>query len=614
MGLKLKICVGLMVAGLGFAAQAEPPASLKKHAISMHGDIKYGAEFTHFDYANPDAPKGGTLRLSALGSTFDTFNPFSLKGNKVEGAGLPYETLSIQSDDEPFTGYGLLAETIEVPADRSWVSYELRKTARWQDGKPVTPQDVVFSFHTLMEKGHPRYRFYYGDVAKVEITGPRSVKFTFKNNENRELALIMGQMPILPQHYWADKDFQKTTLTPPLGSGPYKVKSFEAGRNVVYTRIKDYWGENLAVNAGRYNFDEIQFDYYRDATVAIEAFKGGAFDYRYENIAKNWATAYDIKEVHDGLIKKLRIEHEVGTGMQGFVFNLRRTKFQDPKVRQALAYGFDFDWANKNLFHNEYSRTNSYWSNSELASRGLPQGAELALLEKYRGKIPEAVFTTQYKAPKTDGSGKIRSNLKQAVGLLKEAGWKIQKGKLVHVKTGEPMRFEILLVSPAWERIVLPFKKNLARLGIDVSVRMVDSAQYKQRTDTFDYDIIVDVFSQSQSPGNEQLNYWTSAAAQRQGSRNSAGIQNPVIDELVDLVISAPSRKDLVLRTRALDRVLLWNHFVIPNWHLKVARIVSWDRFGMPQTYPKYNPGYAAWEYWWLDGTKDSALRDKRAK
>jgi len=570
MGLKSKICAGLLASLVVFGAQAE---NVKSHAIAMHGDIKYGPDFTHFDYTNPKAIKGGTLRLSSLGSTFDTFNPFTLKGISAAGAdligsSLVYDSLTKQSVEEPLTTYGMLAETIEVPDDRSWVSYVLRKNARWQDGKPVTPEDVVFSFNILQEKGHPIYRLYYRDVKSVEITGERSVKFTFKGSENRELALIMGQLPILPKHYWADKDFSKTTLTPPLGSGAYRIKSYESGRNVVYERVKNYWGNDLAVNAGQNNFDEIRYDYYRDATIAIEAFKGGAFDYRYENVAKNWATAYDIPEVKNGLINKLRIKHEVGTGMQGFVYNQRREKFQDPKVRQALAYAFDFDWANKNLFHNEYSRTNSFWSNSELASSGLPTGAELALLETYRGKIPDEVFTKEYVSPKTDGSGKIRQNLKQAVGLLKEAGWLFKKGKLVHAKTGEQMTFEILLNSPAWERIVLPFKKNLARLGIEVTVRMVDTAQYKERTDNFDYDMIVDVFGQSQSPGNEQFDFWTSAAADRTGSRNSMGIKNAVIDEMVDLVVNAPSREELIIRTRALDRMLLRGHYVSPNCHL----------------------------------------------
>lgn len=609
MGFKSAFVAGLMGLAISFTVQAAE----KRYAVSMHGDIKYGPDFTHFDYTNPDAPKGGTIRLAALGSTFDTFNPFTLKGVQAIGSSLPFETLTTQSMDEPFTAYGLLAETIEMPEDRSWVAFHLRKEARWHDGKPVTADDVVFSFNTLMKEGHPRFRFYYAEVVSVEKTDDLSVKFTFKNGENRELAMIIGQLPVLPKHYWADKDFTKTTLEAPLGSGPYKVKSFESGRNVVYERVKDYWGEGLAVNAGQNNFDEIRFDYYRDATVAVEAFKGGAFDYRYENVAKNWATAYNIPEVEKGLIKKLRIEHEVGTGMQGFAFNIRRDKFKNPLVRQALAYAFDFDWANKNLFHNEYSRTTSYFSNSELGSSGLPTGRELEILEKYRGQIPEEVFTTEYQPPKTDGSGNIRGNLKEAVGLLKKAGYGIKNKKLTNLKTGEVLSFEILLqASPAWERIVLPFKKNLARLGIDVSVRMVDTAQYKERTDTFDYDVIVDVFGQSQSPGNEQFDYWTSAAADRQGSRNSIGIKSDVIDELVNLVVNAPTREELVVRTHALDRVLLWGHYVIPNWHLKVARIVAWDKFGQPKVWPKYNPGYTAWQFWWFDGKKAEKLEALR--
>ncbi|SCA55590.1 conserved exported hypothetical protein [Candidatus Terasakiella magnetica] len=611
MGFKQLLLGGLLTVSVSFAAFAAE----KKHAVSMHEDIKYSAGFNHFDYANPSAPKGGKIRLSALGSTFDTFNPFTLKGITAEGAGRAFESLTTQSLDEPFTAYGLLAETIEMPEDRSWVAFHLRSEAKWHDGKPVTAEDVVFSFNTLMEKGHPRYRFYYADVVKAEVLDKRSVKFTFKNGENRELALIMGQIPILPKHYWQGKDFSKTTLEAPLGSGPYRVKSYESGRNVVYERVKDYWGKDLAVNKGQNNFDEIRFDYYRDATVAVEAFKGWAFDYRYENVAKNWATAYEIPEVKNGLINKLRIKHEVGTGMQGFVFNLRKDKFKDPLVRQALAYGFDFDWANKNLFHNEYSRTNSYFSNSELASSGLPVGRELEILEKYRGQIPEEVFSKSYMAPKTDGSGKIRQNLKQAVMLLKKAGYVIKNKKLVHAKTGANLDFEIIInTSPAWERIVLPFKKNLSRLGIEVSVRIIDSAQYKQRVDTFDYDMIVSVFGQSQSPGNEQLNYWSSDAAKRQGSRNYIGISNDIIDELTQMVVNAPSREELVMRTRALDRVLLWGHYVIPNWHLKVARIVAWDRFGRPATYPKYSPGYSAWDFWWLDEQKEQQLREKRAQ
>ncbi len=611
MGMKSVVLAGLLGLSLTFSASAAE----KRYAVSMHGDIKYGPDFTHFDYVNPDAPKGGSIRLSQIGSAFDTLNGYTLKGIPAIGSSLPIETLTVQSMDEPFTSYGLLAETIEMPEDRSWVAYHLRKEARWHDGKPVTADDVVFSFNTLMKDGHPQYRFYYGDVAGVEKTGDLSVKFTFKEGENRELAMILGQLPILPKHYWEDKDFTKTTLEAPLGSGPYKVKSFEPGRNIVFERVTDYWGKDLAVNAGQNNFDEIRFDYYRDATVALEAFKGGAFDYRFENIAKNWATAYDIPEVEKGLIQKLRIEHEVGTGMQGFAFNIRRDKFKDPLVRQALAYGFDFDWANKNLFHNEYSRTTSYFSNSELASSGVPTGRELEILEKYRGQIPDEVFTTEYQPPKTDGSGNIRGNLKQAVTLLKKAGYGVKDSKMVNLKTGEPLAFEILLqASPQWERIVLPFKKNLERIGIDVTIRMVDTAQYKERTDTYDYDMTVEVFGQSQSPGNEQYDFWTSKSADRQGSRNAIGIKSPVIDELVQMVVNAPDREELVMRTRALDRVLLWGHYVIPNWHLKVARIVAWDKFGRPDKWAKYNPGYTAWQFWWYDQEKAKKLESLRKK
>lgn len=570
------------------------------HALAMHGDIKYGPDFSHFDYANPDAPKGGAIKLSALGATFDTFNPFTLKGIPASNSGaLMFETLTVSSLDEPFTVYGLLAEKMRMPEDRSWVEYKLNPKARWHDGQPVTPQDVVFSFETLMEKGHPQFRFYYADVEKAEITGEDKVKFTFKNSENRELALTMGQLPILAKHDWEGKDFEKTTLTPPLGSGPYKVQSFEAGRNVIYERNPEYWGNDLPVQKGLYNFDEVRFDYYRDATVAVEAFKGGAFDYRYENIAKNWATAYNIPEVEEGKLLKLRKNHSVGSGMQAFVFNIRRDLFKDPRVRQALAYGFDFEWANENLFHGEYTRTKSYFANSELASSGLPEGRELEILEPYRGQIPPEVFNREYQPPTTDGSGRIRSNLKEAVSLLKAAGWGIQDGKLTHQETGDIFSFELLLLSPTWERIALPFKKNLERLGIDMRVRLVDTAQYKERTDTFDYDLVVDVFGQSQSPGNEQINYWHSSSADRPGSRNAIGIKNPVIDDLVQMVVNAPTREELVHRTRALDRVLLWNHYVIPNWHVKSARILTWNKFDMPEIYPKYSNGISYWRFWW---------------
>ena len=513
------------------------------------------------------------------------------------------------SEDEAFTEYGLIAESIEVPEDRSWVIFTLRPEARWQDGKPVTADDVIFSLETLRKEGRPFFRFYYKNVAKTEKLGPHKVKFTFGGGENRELPLIMGQLPILPKHFFDGKDFTKTILEPIPGSGPYRFKSFEAGRSVTYERVRDYWGANLAINKGKYNADRIRIDYYRDATVALEAFKSGEYDFRVENTAKVWATGYDSPGLRDGLFKTEEIRHEIPTGMQGFAFNLRKPIFQDPKVRRALAFAFDFEWTNKNLFYGQYARTQSYFSNSELAASGLPSPEELKILEPFRAQVPPEVFTKPYSVPSTDGSGRLRTNLRQGVNLLKEAGWVIKNKKLVNAKTGEPMTFEMLLSSPAFERIVLPFKRNLARLGIEMSVRTVDTAQYRKRTDDFDFDMIVQSFGQSLSPGNEQRDFWGSDAAGRPGSRNTIGIKDPAVDKLVDLIISAPDRESLITRTRALDRVLQWSHYVIPHWHIQSFRVAYWDKFGRPAKTPRYGLGF---DGWWVDPARQAALEEKK--
>jgi microcin C transport system substrate-binding protein len=577
---------------LGSAARADDikPA----HAIAMHGSPKYGPGFTHFDYVDPDAPKGGTVRLAAVGSTFDSLNPFIIKGVPAEGANLPFETLLTGSADEAFTGYGLIAQSVEVPPDRSWVIFTLRPEARWHDGQPITADDVLFSFGTLRTQGHPQYRFYYQAVAKAEKLGPLRVKFTFKPGDNRELPLIVGQMPILPRHYWQGKDFGKTTLEPPLGSGPYRIASFEPGRNIVYQRVPDYWGKDLAVRRGQDNFDTIRYDYYRDSTVALEAFKAGSYDWRLENEAKKWATGYqDWSALADGRGYMVRFPNGRPTGMQAFVYNLRRPLFQDPRVRQALAYAFDFEWTNRQLFYGQYERTESFFSNSELASRGLPGPAELDVLTPLRAEVPPEVFTTEYRAPSTDGSGNIRPNLRIAMDLLEQAGWRVVDGKLT--KDGQPFRFEILLVQPAWERITLPFVGNLKRLGIDASVRTVDNAQYKERTDHYDFDMVVNVWGESLSPGNEQRGFWGSGAADEVGGDNVAGIRNPAVDSLIDQLVAAPDREALVARTRALDRVLLWNHYVIPQWHLGVDRVAFWNRFGMPKVVPTQGVDLMTW-------------------
>jgi microcin C transport system substrate-binding protein len=589
-------------------AQAPGAKVYVGHGMSMHGDLKYGPGFKHFDWANPDAPKGGDVKMATIG-TFDNLNPFILKGHPAAGLGNVFESLTVSSADEPFSQYGLIAETIETPADRSWVAFALRPEARFHDGSPITADDVVWTFETLKTKGHPQYRAYYAQVTKAEKVGERKVKFIFGAGDNRELPLIVGQLSVLSRAWWSKREFDKTTLEPPLGSGPYKVDVVEQGRSITYRRVKDYWGAKLAVTRGRDNFNTLRYDYYRDQTVLLEAFKGGEYDFRQENSAKNWATAYTFPAVEKGLVKKEEIRHENPTPMQGFVYNTRRPFFQDRRVRQALAHAFDFEWSNKNLFYGQYARTKSYFS-SELASRGLPGPEELKVLEPFRGKVPDEVFTKEYQPPVTDGSGNIREGARDAVNLLKEAGWVVKGQKLVNDR-GEPFQFEILIQDPQWERITLPFVKNLERLGITARVRTVDAAQYQKRTEDFDFDMTVELLPQSLSPGNEQRDFFGSPAADTRGSRNTAGIKDPVVDKLIDLVIQAPDRASLVTRTRALDRVLLWGHYVIPHFHLQAYRIAYWDKFSRPARSPKYSLGF---DSWWVDPKKEAALSRRKGE
>lgn len=598
--------LGAAIASVLIAFSPASAQTTVSHGIAMHGDLKYPAGFKHFDYVNPDAPKGGELRSWASGG-FDTFNPFVIKGRPAGGIGLLFESLMVSSADEPFSKYGLLAESVEMPEDRSWITFTLRADARWHDGKPVTVDDVIWSFETLKEKGQPLYRYYYANVETPVKTGERTVKFTFTGGVNRELPLIVGEAPVLPKHYWDGRDFEATTLEPPLGSGPYRILSFEPDREVVYERVRDYWGADHPTQKGLWNFDRVRYDYYRDSTVAIEALKSGAFDYRLENSAKDWATAYDVPAVRDGRLVKSTFEHNRTAGMQGFVMNQRRDMFKNPDVRQALSYAFDFEWSNKALFYGQYVRTRSYFDNSELAARGLPEGEVLTILEPYRGRIPDEVFTTVFNPPETDGSGNIRRNLRVALRLLGEAGWTVAPDtkKLTNEATGRPMTFEILLVSPLFERIALPYVANLKRLGIEARVRTVDSSQYKERLDRFDFDMIVGNFGQSASPGNEQREFWGSAAAEREGSRNLAGIRDPVVDELIEKVIAASDRDELVNSVRALDYVLQWQHLVVPQWHIPYDRYVYWDRFGRPDTIP--DSGVQIFS-WWIDPAKDAAL------
>lgn len=578
---------------------------IRAHAMAMHGTPKYPAGFAHFDYVNPDALKGGTLRLTAEGS-FDSFNPYNSKGDPASPG--VYESLMTHGDDEPFTLYGLLAESIEYPVDRSWVIFHLRPEARWHDGKPVTADDVVFSFNTLRKDGAPLYRFYYGSVAGVEKLDERSVKFTFGEASNQELPLILGELTILPKHWWEGRDFTATHLDPPLGSGPYRVGDFEPGRYYERVRVDDYWGKDLAVNRGQNNFDVIRTDYFRDRIASREAVKAGVADLFVENTAKSWAVDWDVKVVRDGALIKREVGLSLPRGMQAFVPNARRPIFEDPRVREAMGLAFDFEWTNRNLFYGSYARSYSYFSNSELAARGEAAGEERAILECLADRLPAGVLGPPEPPPLTDGTGWPRDNLRKAFALLADAGWVVRDLKLVNAATGAPFRFEIMLVSPAFERIVLPFKRNLERLGMEVSVRIVDQSQYINRLRQYDFDVVVFSWGQSESPGNEQREYWGSAAADRPGSRNVMGIKDPAIDALIELLIQAPDRESLVARTRALDRALLAGKWVIPNWHLAAQWIVYWDKFGQPAVTPYKGVSIGSW---WFDPEKAASL-DRR--
>ncbi|MDL0429613.1 extracellular solute-binding protein [Marinobacter sp. TBZ242] len=581
--------------------QAISADTVASHAIAMHGDTRYPEGFPHFDYVNPEAPKGGVLRMAVVANGFDSFNPFVIRGVAATGINTYlYDTLMEASADEPFSAYGLIAESIETPDDRSYVIFNLREEARFQDGEPITARDVEFSFDILTTKGHPFYRNYYADVSKVTVEGERRIRFDFGETNNRELPLILGQLPVLPSHYWENREFGGNGLTPPVGSGPYRIGDFEAGRSITFERVKDYWAEDLGVRKGRFNFDQIRYDYYSDDTVALESFRAGNFDFRVESSAKNWATAYRGDQFDSGRVKTEAVEHGRPAGMQAFAMNTRRKVFSDPRVREALAYAFDFEWANKNLFYGQYTRTSSYFENSELASSGLPEGRELEILEPYRDQLPEDVFEEEYQPPSTEGEGGLRENLRTALTILRDAGYVVRDGAMVHSETGEPLRFEFLLFQKTFERVVLPFKNNLAKLGIDVSVRLVDTNQYIQRLREFDYDMTVQSIGQSDSPGNEQREYWHSSNVDAKGSRNYMGVDSPVVDELVNMVIQAPTREELVHRVRALDRVLLHGHYVIPNWYLPKDRIAYWSFLQRPETVPKNGVDI---NNWWVKST-----------
>lgn len=587
----------LLLAVPGVALAQE---TITTNGLSLIGEPKYADDYTHFDYVNREAPKGGRLRQAAFG-TFDSLNPFVIKG-KPGAVTAIYDQLMADSMDEPSAEYGLLAKSVTYPDDFSWVEFELHETARWHDGEPLTSSDVIFSLNSLTAN-HPHFASYYKNVSKAEALGDHRVRFEFDEKGNRELPLIMGQLYVLPEHYWDGsdgRDISSSTLTPPVGSGPYKIADVDPGRRIVLERVADYWGKDLPVNRGKHNFDRLVIEYYLDETAMVEAFKGDRYDFRLENSAKRWATEYDFPAVTDGRVVLQTFKTNQASPMQAFIFNLRREKFRDPRVRQAFNLAFDFEWMNKNIFFGQYARTDSFFEGSELEATGLPSAKELEILEPLRGQIPDEVFTADYENPVNGDTGAVRANLRKATSLLLEAGWSIQDGALTNNESGEKMELEFLLRSPTFERVVLPYKQSLKRLGIEASLRVVDTAQYQARLEEFDFDMTVDGFAQSLSPGNEQRDFWGSESADRSGSRNTIGIKDPAIDKLIDAIIFAPDRETLVAATRALDRVLLWNHFVVPQWWSSL-RTARWDRFGLPETLPAFAPAGGFPDVWWYE-------------
>src|SRR5262245_30484274 len=579
-----------------------------RHGLSAFGDLKYPANFAHFGWVNPDAPKGGRLATIGTGAltTFDSFNNFILKGDPAQGLELLFDSLMTRATDEPDAVYALVARSAELAADGKSVTFQLRGEAKFSDGSPLTAEDVAFTFVSLKEKGHPNYRILLRDVAEAQALDPTRVRFSFTGTQIRDLPLTVASLPILSKAYYSSHEFEQTTLDPPLGSGPYKIGDFKQGTFVTYRRRPDYWGKDLPVTRGRFNFDEVRYEYYRDRTAALESFKAGAYDLREEFTSRDWATGYDVPAVRQGRILLLTMPDENPSGAQGFFLNTRRAKLADVRVRKALDYAFDFEWTNKNIFYGLYQRTESFFENSDMKARGKPSPAELALLEPFRARLPAEVFGEPYTSPVADGTGQDRKMLREAARLLDEAGWKVKDGKRVDAN-GEPLDLEFLIFDPVSERIITPYLKNLQALGVPATIRRVDPAQYERRLKAFDFDVVTTRYTLRLTPGLEVRGFWGSEAAKTDGSFNLAGINDPVVDALINKILEARSRDDLKAATRALDRVLRAGHYWVPHWFKAAHHVVHWDLFGRPAVKPRFERGIT--HSWWFDPEKAARLK-----
>ena len=580
------------------------------HALAVFGEPKYAADFAHFDYASPDAVPGGEVTLFG-GYTFDSLNPFILKGQPAFGIDTNvFDTLTVRSLDEPFTVYGLLAESIEVPPDGRSVTFRLREEARWHDGEPITAEDVVWTFETIREEGHPTLRSYYADVESAEALDGRTARFGFREGSGRELPLVIGQLAVLPRHYWEGREFAETTLEPPLGSGRYRIGRVDNGRSLAFERVDDYWGRELPVNVGRDNFGTLRYDYYRDLTIAFEAFKAGEADIHLEYVSKNWATGYDFPALADGRVIREEIPDQRIPTIQAAIFNLRKPKYADPRVREALGLAFDFEWMNENLFFGAYARTDSYFQNSEMQATGLPEGLEREVLESLGDSVPPEVFTEAFAQPETDGSGNLRANYREALALFREAGWEVRDGTMTNVESGEPFEMEWLIRQRGLERITLAWAKALERIGIRLVPRIVDSAQFEKRLEDFDFDVTSQLWLQTRSPGREQFDYWHSSHADERGSRNVMGLADPAVDALVERLGRVASREEQVAVARALDRVLLHGRYALLQYYSPVYRAAWWDRFARPETLPENELGI---DFWWVRPEAREASADPSA-